>query len=260
MPSSSLTEIRFAGFGGQGIIRSGIIIGKAVSIFDKKFATMNQSFGPEARGGACSAQVVVSGERVLYPYVTTPHVLVAMSQEAFSRYEPELREGGLLIIDQDLVKPGPVRKGVTLYGVPATRIAEELGNRIIANVAMLGFFTAVTGVVTARAMREALPSLVPERFLKMNLKAFDQGYRYGQQVRAGEKKPAEKSRGGEKKPPAAAGRSRAGGKKSGAASKKTGAAGKKSAAAGKKSPATAKKRRTAAGRKSRPGKRSPRKG
>jgi len=231
MPSSSLTEIRFAGFGGQGIIRSGIIIGKAVSIFDKKFATMNQSFGPEARGGACSAQVLVSGERVLYPYVTTPHVLVAMSQEAFSKYEPELKEGGLLIIDEDLVKPGPIRRGITLCGVPATRIAEELGNRIIANVAMLGFFTAVTGVVTARAMKEALPTLVPERFVELNLKAFDKGYRYGQELRAEEKKSAAK-----KKPRAV----------------------KKSAA--KKPRAAAPKSRTAAGRKTGPGKRPKKKG
>jgi len=240
MPSSSLTEIRFAGFGGQGIIRSGIIIGKAVSIFDKKFATMNQSFGPEARGGACSAQVVVSGERVLYPYVTRPHVLVAMSQEAFSKYEPELKEGGLLIIDQDLVKPGPVRKGITLYGVPATRIAEELGNRIIANVAMLGFFTAVTGVVTARAMKEALPTLVPERFVDLNLKAFDQGYRYGQELRAGEKKSASRGRGGKKRAPAPAK--------------------KKTRTAGKKSPVADKKTRTAAGHQTRQSKRPKKKG
>jgi 2-oxoglutarate ferredoxin oxidoreductase subunit gamma len=240
MPSSSLTEIRFAGFGGQGIIRSGIIIGKAVSIFDKRFATMNQSFGPEARGGACSAQVVVSGQRVLYPYVTRPNVLVAMSQEAYSKYEPELREGGLLIIDQDLVKPGPIRKGITLYGVPATRIAEELGNRIIANVAMLGFFTAVTGVVSAGAMKEALPTLVPERFVDLNLKAFDEGYRCGQQLHRREKKPAAKGRISAKKTPATAKRSRSAAEKTRAAAKKTGAAGRGSRAAKK-----AKKVRTA---------------
>jgi 2-oxoglutarate ferredoxin oxidoreductase subunit gamma len=196
MPKSSLTEIRFAGFGGQGIIRSGIIIGKAVSIFDKRFATMNQSFGPEARGGACSAQVVVSDERILYPYVTAPHILVAMSQEAFSKYEPELKEDSLLIIDQDLVKPGTLRRGIKLYAVPATRIAEELGNRIIANVAMLGFFTAITGVVTAKAMKEALPSLVPERFVDLNLKAFDQGYQYGRELQSAKRARQTTSRAG----------------------------------------------------------------
>ncbi|MCK4272115.1 2-oxoacid:acceptor oxidoreductase family protein [bacterium] len=188
-----MTEIRFAGFGGQGIIRSGIIIGKAVSIFDEKFATMNQSFGPEARGGACSAQIVLSDEQVLYPYVTVPDILVAMSQEAYTTYESELGEGGILIIDADLVRPRSTGAKIRLYTVPATRFAEELGNRIIANVAMLGFFTAVTGVVSLEAMKKTIPSLVPPGFLEMNLKAFDRGYAYGQDVLAGEKAEKTKS-------------------------------------------------------------------
>jgi 2-oxoglutarate ferredoxin oxidoreductase subunit gamma len=188
-----MREIRFAGYGGQGIIRSGYIIGKAASLFDDKFATLNQSFGPEARGGACSAQVVVSEDRVLYPYVTLPHVLVAMSQEGYSKYEPELGEEGLLLIDEDLVHPKPVRGKVELYSVPATRFAEELGNRIIANVVMLGFFTAITGIVSMQAMKKALPGSVPQRFIELNLKAFDKGYDYGQELLA-KKKKAGKSR------------------------------------------------------------------
>jgi 2-oxoglutarate ferredoxin oxidoreductase subunit gamma len=182
-----MTEIRFAGFGGQGIIRSGIIIGKAASIFDDKFATMNQSFGPEARGGACSAQVVVSDDRVLYPYVTVPDILVAMSQEAYAKYESELSADGLLLFDEDLVKPKSAKGNIKLYAVPATRFAEELGNRIIANVAMLGFFTAITGVVSREAMEQALPTLVPERFVELNLKAFARGYEYGQKQLAQER-------------------------------------------------------------------------
>jgi 2-oxoglutarate ferredoxin oxidoreductase subunit gamma len=183
-----MREIRFAGYGGQGIIRSGYIIGKAASLFDDKYATLNQSFGPEARGGACSAQVVVSDDKVLYPYVTVPHVLVAMSQEGYTKYEPELGEEGLLLIDEDLVHPKPVRGKVELYSVPATRFAEELGNRIIANVVMLGFFTAVTGAVSMEAMKKALPGSVPERFLDLNIKAFDKGYDYGREL-VGQKKP-----------------------------------------------------------------------
>lgn len=177
-----MREIRFAGYGGQGIIRSGYIIGKAASLFDDKFATLNQSFGPEARGGACSAQVVVSDTKVLYPYVTVPNVLVAMSQEGYTKYEPELGDEGLLLIDEDLVHPKPVRGKVELYSVPATRFAEELGNRIIANVVMLGFFTSVTGVVSMEAMKKALPGSVPERFLELNIKAFDRGYDYGREL------------------------------------------------------------------------------
>jgi 2-oxoglutarate ferredoxin oxidoreductase subunit gamma len=177
-----MTEIRFAGYGGQGIIRSGIIIGKAAALFDDKFATMNQSFGPEARGGACSAQVIVSDQRILYPYVTTPNILVAMSQEGYTKHEPELGSEGLLLIDEDLVQPKTVRGNIKLHSVPATRFAEELGNRIIANVVMLGFFTAMSEVVSRKAMNEAIPSLVPQRFVELNLKAFDKGYDYGREL------------------------------------------------------------------------------
>jgi 2-oxoglutarate ferredoxin oxidoreductase subunit gamma len=177
-----MREVRFAGFGGQGIIRSGIIIGAAASLHDDRFATLNQSFGPEARGGACSAQVVVSDDRVLYPYVTEPDILVAMSQEAYAKYEGELKKGGFLIYDSDLVHPKKAKKSQTVMSVPATRFAEELGNRIIANVVMLGFFTAVTDVVSKQAMKKAIPSFVPPRFVELNMKAFDRGYDHGKEV------------------------------------------------------------------------------
>lgn len=183
-----MTEIRFSGFGGQGIIRCGLITGKALSLFDNKHATMAQSFGPEARGSACSSQLVVSDDRVLYPYITNPEILVSMSQEAYEKYEPELREDGILIIDKDLVKPKPPRGKIKMYSIPSTRFAEELGNRIIANLVMLGFVTAVTGIVSPEAMKKALPGLVPDRFLELNLRAFDKGYNYGQQVISSEKR------------------------------------------------------------------------
>ncbi len=174
-----MTEIRFSGFGGQGIIRCALIAGKALSLYGNKFATMNQSFGPEARGSACSSQLVVSDERVLYPYITRPEILVSMSQEAFDKYEPELREDGILITDKDLVKLKAVRGQIKHYSVPATRIAEELGNRIIANLVMMGFFTSVTKITTPDVMKKALPGLVPDRFLELNQTAFDRGYEYG---------------------------------------------------------------------------------
>jgi len=177
-----MAEIRFSGFGGQGIIRCGLITGKALSLYDNKHATMTQSFGPEARGSACSSQLVVSVDRVLYPYITTPEILVSMSQEAYDLYEPRLRENGILVIDTDLVKPKPTRGSIQMFAIPSTRFAEELGNRIIANLVMLGFFTAVTKIVSPDAMKKALPGLVPGRFLDLNIKAFDKGYDYGQEV------------------------------------------------------------------------------
>jgi 2-oxoglutarate ferredoxin oxidoreductase subunit gamma len=177
-----MTDIRFSGFGGQGIIRCGLIVGKALSLYDQKNATMTQSFGPEARGSACSSQLVVSEDRVLYPYIAAPEILVSMSQEAYDKYEPELQDDGVLIIDTDLVKTKSPREKIKTFSIPSTRFAEELGNRIIANLVMLGFFTAVTQIVSPDAMKKALPGLVPGRFLELNIRAFDRGYEYGQKM------------------------------------------------------------------------------
>jgi 2-oxoglutarate ferredoxin oxidoreductase subunit gamma len=173
-------DIRFSGFGGQGIIRSGYIVGKAASLFDGRHATMTQSFGPEARGSACSSQLIISDEMILYPYLVRAHILVAMSQEACDKFLPELLDDGQLLIDADLVKTPEVdRPGIRTCSIPATRIAESLGNKIVANIAMLGFLSAVTDVVSPKAIKEALPGSIPDRALDLNLKAFDQGHAYG---------------------------------------------------------------------------------
>jgi 2-oxoglutarate ferredoxin oxidoreductase subunit gamma len=177
-------EIKFSGFGGQGIVRCALISGKAISLYDGKFATMTQSFGPEARGGACQSQLIISDTRVLYPYCVSTGVLIALSQEAYDKYEPGLSDGGILIIEEELVKPKDDSSRVNLYPLPATRIAEKIGNRLFANLVVLGFFSAVTGAVSADAMKKALPGLVPDRFLKKNLQAFDEGYEYLSQFAA----------------------------------------------------------------------------
>ncbi len=175
-----LSQIRFSGYGGQGIIRSGYIGGKAAALFDDKHAVMIQSFGPEARGSACSSQLLISDAPVLYPYLTEADVLVAMSQEACDKYLPGLRAGGILLIDRDLVKTvAETSDEFQIFAIPATRIGEELGNRIVANVVMLGFFAAITQSVSAEAMRKALPGSVPERALALNQQAFDRGFDYG---------------------------------------------------------------------------------
>ncbi|MFB3777906.1 MAG: 2-oxoacid:acceptor oxidoreductase family protein [Bryobacteraceae bacterium] len=174
-----LTEIRIAGFGGQGVILSAIIVGKAVSIFQGGHATMTQNFGPESRGGACSAQVVLSDSPILYPYVTRPDVLVAMSQEAYTRFIPELKQGGTLLVEQDLVKLAGLPEGVRVHGVPATRLAEELGRKMVLNVVMVGFFASVTGLVEEQALRRAVEDSVPPAFRELNLKAFQKGFDYG---------------------------------------------------------------------------------
>ena len=177
-----LTEIRIGGFGGQGVILAAAVIGKAKAIFQGGFATMTQSFGPEARGGSSSAQVILSAEPILYPYVTQPDMLVVMSQEAYTRFVPQLKPGGILITERELVRVDRIPSGVRAFGVPATRLAEELGRKVVLNIVMVGFFGAVTRLLEADALRQAVADSVPETMRKLNLLAFDKGFQYGEQL------------------------------------------------------------------------------
>ena len=178
------TEIKIGGFGGQGVILSGYIIGRAAAIYDDKHATMIQAFGPEARGSACSSQIIVSPEPIAYPYLTTPDIMIVMSQEAYSKFSPELAEGGILITEEELVKPHNLRKDVRHFSIPATRFAEELGRRMVLNIVMMGFLTAVTDIVGCEAMRSSVKVSVPKGTEHLNLNAFNKGYEYGRKIRA----------------------------------------------------------------------------
>ena len=179
------TEIRVSGLGGQGVILCGTIIGKAASIFDQRHATMIQAFGPEARGSACSAQVTLDDHPVAYPYVRQPDVLIAMSPDAYRQFVPQLKPGGWLLYESDLVTPGAeVPAGVHGFGVPATRLAEEIGRRLVLNIVMTGFFTGVTGLVSAEAMRKAVLDSVPRGTEDLNVRAFQSGYDHGMKQRS----------------------------------------------------------------------------
>ncbi len=169
-------EVRLAGFGGQGIILAGYVLGKAAALYDGKNAIFTQSYGPEARGGACAAELVISDEPIDYPLISQPNLLVCMSQEAFSKYGAAAAEGAQLIVDSDLVESA-TRKG-WLRHIPATRLAGELGNRIVANMVMLGFFGAATGIVGREALEEAIRTTVRPATLDLNLRAFARGFEH----------------------------------------------------------------------------------
>ena len=174
-PDSSRMEVRFTGFGGQGMVVMGYIVGRAATVFDGKNATMTQSYGPEARGGASSAGIVISSGPIFYPYVIEPHVLVAMSQAGYDMYRKNLVKGGRLLIDEDLVTPAPDEDISRVFRIPATRFAEELGRKIVANIVMLGFFSALTGYVDDASIRKAVSDAVPKPTIPLNLKAYDKG-------------------------------------------------------------------------------------
>jgi len=175
-------EILITGFGGQGIVLAGNILGKAAALYDGKHATLTQSYGPEARGGSCSAQVMISDEEILFPYVEEPQVLVCMSQEGYSKNAHSLISGGLLIWDTDLVQVGETDPGWTTYNIPATRFAGELGNEMMANIVMLGFLSAVSDAVTCDSLRKAVLTSVPPQTKEKNEKAFERGREYGEAI------------------------------------------------------------------------------
>jgi len=169
------TEIRISGFGGQGVVLAGYVLGKALSLYEGMEAVMTQSYGPEARGGASSANVVVSDRPIAYPFVQNPDILIALSQEAYTRFRPQARAEARVLIDEDLVNPLDDDR---VHPIPATRLAEELGRRIVTNMVMLGFFTALTELVSRENMEEALKDSVKPKTVALNLDAFGRGYQY----------------------------------------------------------------------------------
>ncbi|MBI5570754.1 MAG: 2-oxoacid:acceptor oxidoreductase family protein [Desulfomonile tiedjei] len=175
-------EVRLAGFGGQGIVLAGHILGKAAALFEKKNAVFTQSYGPEARGGSCSADVVISEQAIHYPKVEQPGVLVLMSQGALATYGGSIRPGSILILDGDLVTMESDPEGVTVYRVPATRLAEQLGKKIVANIVMLGAVAALGGVIAYDSMKQSVLSSIPSGTEELNVSAFDKGYSYGQEL------------------------------------------------------------------------------
>lgn len=174
----SIREIRIAGFGGQGVILSGQILGQAASICDEGFATFTQSYGPEARGGSCTSELVISDEPISYPYVQNPDVLIILSQEAYTKYGHDLPAETLLIIDPDLVKPDPSQSPAP-FSIPATRMARGMGRVVVANIIMLGFLAAVSDLVSLEPLKKSVLTSVPKGTEEFNAKAFELGYDYG---------------------------------------------------------------------------------
>lgn len=174
-------EIRIAGFGGQGIILAGIVIGKAAALYDDIHAVQTQSYGPEARGGASRTEVVISDNEIDYPKVQKPDIFVAMSHQAMMAYLDDLKDGGTLIVDPDMiieeeVLPFIKKHNIKYYKAPATRTAQEkVGLSIVANIVMIGAITKITKVISIEAAENAIKDSVPPGTESKNLSAFEAG-------------------------------------------------------------------------------------
>jgi 2-oxoglutarate ferredoxin oxidoreductase subunit gamma len=170
----SRREIRLSGSGGQGLILAATVLAEALLASGTE-VVQTQSYGPEARGGASKAEIIVSDAEIDFPEVVSPDVTLCLSQEAFDDCAAETRPGGVVIYDRGLVSPAEL-EGVELVGLPFTDLAEQqLGRVVVANILALGALLTLTGLLPVEQLREALRRRLPERLLELNLKALDLG-------------------------------------------------------------------------------------
>jgi 2-oxoglutarate ferredoxin oxidoreductase subunit gamma len=176
----SRTEIRITGFGGQGVILAGIVLGHAVAVHEGKKAVQTQSYGAETRGGAARAEVVVSDEKIDYPKVISADITITMSQESFEKYGVTTRPGSALFVDADLVTSRSESSGGTIYHVPATKIAaDEFKKTLAANMIMLGAMAAVTKVVRLESLKMSVREVAPKASRDLNTRALERGFEWG---------------------------------------------------------------------------------
>ncbi len=173
-------EVRLSGFGGQGIILSAVILGRAAALYDDKYAVQTQVYGPEARGGASMGQVIIDDQPILYPEVTDPDIYVIMSQQGFEKYGVRAREDAIMLIDSGLVHSRPRCR---YCDIPATEEAKSvLGREIVANIVMIGALVATTGVVSRTAIEKAVLDSVPKGTEELNAKALQRGFDLGKRA------------------------------------------------------------------------------
>ena len=176
-------EICLAGHGGQGMVLAGKILGEALALYSDKNVVQTQSYGPESRGGASRAEIVISDEPIYYPKVTKLDLLLALSQESVNKYAANLKENGILIIDPFGVKDLPTGK-LKIYSVPIMQISkDELGKVVFGNIIALGAIATLTNIIAPESLEKSVLANVPAKFKDDNKKAFAIGLRLGQSTR-----------------------------------------------------------------------------
>lgn len=172
-------EIRIAGFGGQGVVTIGRILGTAFTIHGGRNSVNTQSYGPESRGGACRSEVVLADGEINYPYVRKADVLVALSQSALDTYIEDLKEGGILVIDSQGVQSVPRPERFRMVSVPALLIAQETGSVKAQNMAALGaLYALIADLVREPDLLRAISESVSPATFEGNAAAFEKGKQY----------------------------------------------------------------------------------
>jgi 2-oxoglutarate ferredoxin oxidoreductase subunit gamma len=171
-------EIRIAGFGGQGVVTIGRILGTTISMYEGKNSVNTQSYGPESRGGACRSEVVISDGEIYYPRVRMADILVALSQVALDTYIADLKKGGVLIVDSGAVESVPDRKDITIFRIPTMEIAQKVGGVKFQNMIALGALSTQMDWVSQASFERGISEGVPSKTITVNLEAFKKGREY----------------------------------------------------------------------------------
>jgi 2-oxoglutarate ferredoxin oxidoreductase subunit gamma len=182
-------EVLFSGFGGQGVILASVILGRAAAVYENLYAVQSQAYGPESRGGASKAEVVISDEPIDYPKTLQPDYAVFFSQEAYSKYLHSVKEGAKIIVEKELVPNRDLEfeKKLDVVALPLTEIAEETtGLSLTMNILTLGLLTAWTGIVSREAIEKAVLDAVPKGTEEINLRALRKGFELGEKAKNGE--------------------------------------------------------------------------
>jgi len=168
-------EVRLSGSGGQGLILVGKVLAEAAAIYDGLNATQSQSYGPEARGGASRSEVIISDGDIDYPKAENIDIMLALTQEACNKYVVDLKEGGILLVDSQLVTNIPKGK-FKVVALPIIQSAvERLGKFLVSNIIALGIITKLSGVVSENSVKHAIRARVPKGTEEINIKAFYTG-------------------------------------------------------------------------------------
>jgi 2-oxoglutarate ferredoxin oxidoreductase subunit gamma len=178
----SQISIRFCGFGGQGIVLSAIIIAYGSVIFDSKEAVQTQSYGPESRGGASKAEVIVADHPIDYPLIDKSDVLIALSQESVDKYFGDAHEGSWVIVDPGLVRDLPQADHLSVAHLPAAKLADELGSRLTANMITLGALIGLTQVISVSSLEKSIMDNTDQAFHELNIAGMQTGLRYAREM------------------------------------------------------------------------------
>ena len=175
-------EIRFSGSGGQGIITAGILLAQSAAIYDGKNSIQSQSYGPEARGGASKAEVIISDDEINYPKVTSPDILVSLTQEAFNKYTLDLKESTVIIVDSNMVQNfGNIKNKI--YAVPVINtVIEELESPLSANIATIGAVNTICSLVSKDGLLNTILAAFPKKAEENNTKAYNIGIKLAEEV------------------------------------------------------------------------------